>query len=398
MPVGLKDQKVNLKCKVKRNSLTCYFFFFDRVIMFLGSDMMAKVGKKKNKNKVILIVTLVLIGLALLLGAFLVQKLSHKKQNNIESNSNEEVKEEAPKPQLKIINPDSNSRNIAVMYNNISTVWGYQSGLEDAYLVYEMLVEGGYTRLMAIFKDKKLDRIGSIRSSRPYFLDFALENDALYVHFGASDQALSDIKKLDVNNINLMNYNAGYWRDRSLGLAMEHTAFTSTDRLETGFKKYGYRLTTTSKPVLNYSVDEIDLSTMPGAISATSIFIDYSASRNTSYIYDSVNKVYLRSQGTAKKSYQHIDGVTKKQYTAKNIITYKLATKTIDKKGRQQMDTFGGGSGYFITNGYAVPISWEKNSRSSKTIYRYMNGKEIEVNDGNTYIQIQPSTEELVIK
>ena len=57
-----------------------------------------------------------------------------------------------------------------------------------------MLVEGGYTRLMAIYKDAKTERIGSVRSSRPYFLDFALENDALYVHFGASEQALADIK------------------------------------------------------------------------------------------------------------------------------------------------------------------------------------------------------------
>ena len=357
--------------------------------------MMAKVGKKKNKNKVILIVTLVLIGLALLLGAFLVQKLSHTKQNNPESNSNEEVKEEAPKPQLKIINPDSNSRNIAVMYNNISTVWGYQSGLEDAYLVYEMLVEGGYTRLMAIFKDKNLDRIGSVRSSRPYFLDFALENDALYVHFGASDQALSDIKKLGVNNINLMNYNAGYWRDRSLGLATEHTAFTSTDRLETGFKKYGYRLTTTSKPVLNYSVDELDMQTKEGAIPANKVSIKYSSSATTSYEYDAENKNYKRSvNGEA-----HIDYVTKKQYTAKNIITYQVSNDTIsgDAKGRQNLNNIGSGKGYYISEGYAIPITWEKKTRGGKTVYKTLDGKELQVNDGNTYIQIQPMNQTLSI-
>ena len=58
----------------------------------------------------------------------------------------------------------------------------------------------------------------------------------------------------------------------------------------------------------------------------------------------------------------------------------------------------GSGDGYFITNGYAVPITWEKESRSSQTVYRYKNGKEIKVNDGNTYIQIQPLGETLTIE
>ena len=109
----------------------------------------------------------------------------------------EEVKTEAPEatpepevPKVQIIDLDSKSRNIAVMINNIRTVWGYQSGLQDAYLVYEMIVEGGYTRLMAVYKDKMPERIGSVRSARPYYLDYALENDALYIHFGGSDQAL----------------------------------------------------------------------------------------------------------------------------------------------------------------------------------------------------------------
>ena len=50
----------------------------------------------------------------------------------------------------------------------------------------------------------------------------------------------------------------------------------------------------------------------------------------------------------------------------------------------------GTGTGYYITNGYAVPITWTKTSRSAQTIYKYIDGTEITVNDGNTFIQIQP--------
>ena len=151
----------------------------------------------------------------------------------IESDDNDEVKVSTPKKEIKIINLKSNTRPYAVMINNISTVWGYQCGLDDAYIVYEIIVEGGYTRLMALFKDKDLNRIGSVRSSRHYFLDYALENDAIYVHFGWSPQAESAMSKLGVNNINFMSY-SGYERDYSLGLATEHTAFTSTSKINSG--------------------------------------------------------------------------------------------------------------------------------------------------------------------
>ena len=87
-----------------------------------------------------------------------------------------------------------------------------------------------------------------------------------------------------------------------------------------------------------------------------------------------------------------MDYVTKKQYTTKNIITYKLPNSTIsgDQKGRQDVDTVGSGEGYYISEGYATPITWEKTCRSCKTIYKYSDGKELKVNDGNTWIQIQP--------
>ena len=356
--------------------------------------------KRKLKKKRIAKVFVFFLLLLFLGGTIYFLPKTLAKQEDKKPKEEQPVEEEKPQEvkKIKIVNEDSTSRNIAVMYNNISTVWGYQSGLQDAYLVYEMLVEGGYTRLMAIFKDATTERIGSVRSSRPYFLDYALENDALYIHFGASEQALSDISTLGVNNINGMTYSAGFWRDRTLGLATEHTAFTSMELIQKGIQKYDYRTTTEMPLLLQYNVDEIDLSSKKGAIVANKVFIEYSGSRSTTFEYDVVNKVYLRSQGTAKANYEHVDYVTKKQYTAKNIITYQIPTKTIDAKGRQAMTTTGGGSGYYITDGYAVPITWEKQRRGSQTIYRYLNGEEIDVNDGNTYIEIQPVDKTLTIE
>lgn len=349
-----------------------------------------------KKTKIILwsILVVLLIALVVLFFVFGTGKkdLANKQEEEVQTEESEATPEpEVPK--VQIIDLDSKSRNIAVMINNIRTVWGYQSGLQDAYLIYEMIVEGGYTRLMAIYKDKMPERIGSVRSARPYYLDYALENDALYIHFGGSDQALSDVRTLGIQNVNFL-YDSGFWRDRSLGLATEHTAFTSMENINQQVSKKGYRTTTDASPVFHYSAVDVDLASHGTVMSANRVYIDYSGSRNTSFDYDPINKVYYRSQnGVAHKDY-----ITGNQYTAKNIITYQVRNYSLDSYGRQALDNIGSGKGYYITNGQAVEITWEKESRGEKTVYRYMDGTEIELNDGNTYVEIQPLGRTLTIE
>ena len=290
---------------------------------------------------------------------------------------------------LEIVDVNSKTRPIAVMINNHNQARPYHSGLNEANIVYEMIVEGGITRMMAIFKDKNTARIGSVRSSRHYFLDYALENDAIYVHFGWSPEAESDISLLGVNNVNGL-YDLGFWRDNELPIDYEHRALTSIENIKNVMSFRGYRTEYNSNDVLeeqllNYSIDEVNISGSEDSIVANNISVPYSGYMTSSYKYDPVNKYYLRfANGEAHN-------VTKEQYHFKNIIVINVRNYTIDNYGRQGLDNIGSGNGYYITDGYARPITWEKSSRSSKTVYKYLDGEEITVNDGNTFIQIQPT-------
>lgn len=296
---------------------------------------------------------------------------------------------------LQIVDEDSTSRNYAVMINNHSQARINHAGLQDAYIVYEAIVEGGITRMMAIFKDKTTTRIGSVRSARHYFLDYALENDAIYVHFGWSPQAQKDVRNLGINNMNGL-YDNIFWRDYSLGVAQEHTAFTKMESIKNYAVKKGYRTTSDKKLLLNYNVDEVNINSREGAIPANQIDITYSSYITTSYTYDVENKVYLRSiNGTPHMTSD--ENKVKQQVKTKNIIIADINNYTIDNYGRQTLENIGSGDGYYITNGYAVPIKWYKSSRDSQTIYRYLDGTEIEVNDGNTYIQLRPINQTLNI-
>lgn len=305
-------------------------------------------------------------------------------------------KEKKEEKKLKIVDLSSNTRPYAVMINNHPSARQNHAGLQDAYLIYEMIVEGGMTRYMAVFKDKDTAKIGSVRSSRHYFLDYAMENDAMYVHWGWSPQAQSDISTYGINNINGLTYEGKYFfRDKSLNVAYEHTGFTKMEMLKKAATDLNYRTTTNQDLLLNYSVDEIDLSGKENALVANNVKIAYSSSVVTSYVYDSEAKVYKRFVNGK----EHTDAVTNNQYTAKNIITYQIKNSTItnDPKGRQEFDNVGEGTGYYITDGYAVKIKRKKTSRFAQTVYMYEDGTEITVNDGNTYIQIQPESQNLTI-
>ncbi len=293
-------------------------------------------------------------------------------------------KKENNKEEKSITTFSGTDRPIAVMIDNHKSAMP-QSGLNDAYIVYEMIVEGGETRLMALFKGKTLDKIGPIRSSRHYFLDYALENDAIYVHYGWSPQAQSDITKLGVNNVNgLVESTSDFWRAKDK--SAPHNAVSATKNILSIAEAKGYNLKSDKKSVLNYVAEDINLESEQVA---NKFSIKYSDYNTVSYTYDSEAKKYLRYSRKTKQ----VDWDTKEEVFAKNIIITFVKNTTLndgENKGRQTLDNIGTRDGYYITNGKAIKIKCEKKSRKEQTIYKDLQGNEIKVNDGNTFIQICP--------
>ena len=351
--------------------------------------------KKIFKNKKLLLVIGILLALLVagVSAAIVLTKDDNKTYEKENKNNNDKQKEEVKEAKkVQIVNEYTTSRPYAVMINNINVARPLQSGLQDAYIIYEIIVEGGITRYMALFLDQDTERIGSVRSARHYYLDYALENDAIYVHHGQSEYAQSDFGKLGIDRIVVDNSKTG-WRDKSLKVSSEHTLFTSIEKLNKGIGKK--RTTRNNDLLLDYSADSLDLASIKDSKVANTVDIRYSNATKSSYEYDAENKVYKRSvNGKA-----HTDYVTKEQYTFKNIITYQVENTKIsgDNYKRQNLNNIGSGTGYYISEGYAVPITWEKTSRKAQTIYKLMDGTELKVNDGNTFIQIQPKGESLNI-
>ena len=139
-----------------------------------------------------IVVIMIVVG-----GVFAATKLKAK-EVIAEPETEEIAKEVSKEPNIKIFN--GNDRPIAFMIDN-NVKAQPQSAVNNAYIVYEIIVEGNETRLMAVFKGATEDVVGPMRSSRHYFLDYAMENDAIYAHLGLSPQAEADMKLYKINNI-----------------------------------------------------------------------------------------------------------------------------------------------------------------------------------------------------
>lgn len=350
---------------------------------------------KKNGTKILIILLVLIILVAgVILGIKVFKKDTTPQAVNKEGKEQEQQTEVK---KLQIVDEESKSRPYAVMINNNHSAWP-QCGIQDAYIVYEIIAEGGITRMMALYKDQDTAKIGSIRSARHYFIDYAQENDAIFVHWGGSPQAYTRLSSSSIDNMDGISLEGSvFFRDTSLNRDYEHTGFTSMENVKEYAEQKGYTRDTNKDLLLNYSVDEINMAELEGSQPATSIEIEYSYYHTTSYEYDEENKTYKRSMS----GQPNIDLETDEQYTAKNIIIYEVRNYTIndgENKGRQELDNIGSGSGYLITGGYAVPITWEKSSHSEQTVYKYTNGEEIVVNDGNTFIQICPMNSDITIE
>lgn len=313
-----------------------------------------------------------------------------KKDNKKETTKKEpEVKVEE---KIKIIDMDSKTRPYAVVINNYPSATKVQSGLQQAYMIYEIPIEGGMSRSVALYKDVTDVKLGTIRSARQNHIDYVLENDAIFVHFGWNYKAQADIGSLGINYIDGNSSDpTPFWRENPLGLATEHTVYTNLSKVISYNKNTKkYRTTTDAKPPLKYTTDEVDLSKSEDAKVANNITIPY-GSVNVGYTYDTNTKRYKRYVNGGA----HTDYFTKQHYDCKNIIVLSVGIGYLSGHGDMagnsylNINNIGSGSGYYITNGYARKITWSKESRGAQTKYKYADGTEVEINDGNTWVMIK---------
>lgn len=306
---------------------------------------------------------------------------------------------ETPSPILENINPltgqsgynpeAKGKRPVAVMVNNLKDALP-QYGIEQADILYEIVVEGGITRLMAVYPDfTDVPNVCTVRSCRYYYPILAYGMDAIYLHWGADSTIATDtLKRLKIDNID--GYYSGYElvffrdEDRMDTYAIEHTGYLKGDTLPYAIDKLNIRTDidkANSGTAFKFR-DENSPKSPDGEV-CNSAVLNFSDKYFSTFEYDKERNVYTKLHSGSP----HMDGVTGNQLSYTNVFV--LKTTVSQRPSSILMDVgLTGGTGYYISNGVSQEIIWEKPTEASPILYSDLNGEELEVNTGKSYIGI----------
>ena len=273
-------------------------------------------------------------------------------------------------------------RPAAVMVNNIKAAWDVQTGLAKADIIYETYVEGGITRLMAVFKDAaNMPEIGCVRSARYSYVDLAAGHDALYIHAGMDTKYCKDrMSDLGVEDLDLLtNLDPAAYRLKN-GKATEHTLYTSGKKLAENWKK-GQRLELKGeeKPWLSFLPPEEPAA--PGDGVCGELEVPFSSQYTAGFSYDPDTQKYRKSQsGNAS-----IDYKTEERVQVKNILVLYAPVEDFSD-GEHVKTELTGGEGLYVSQGGYANITWSKAAADAPIRIEAAGGGDVQVNAGNTWV------------
>lgn len=293
---------------------------------------------------------------------------------------------------------DAGTYPVVVMIDNSPEARAFHAGLAEALVVYETLAEGGSTRLEALFAGApKAERIGPVRSSRPYFVQIAAGWGAFYWHSGGSPEGLALIKNMkatgeltDLNEISGLG-TIYLWRDKSL--AAPHNLFTSGQKISQALADFELKTLPEGKLTWQWEKDDNDKKSKNQASRAqgpaTEIKVEFSPGMvfNPSYAYDQSSELYQRSlAGKPHKDYN-----TAKQLAGANVIVQKVPSEAALPSGYERVDIniIGEGEAWFFRDGQVFIGRWKKIAPAAQTEW-LLNGKPYILKRGQTWVEIVP--------
>ncbi|MDU2241593.1 MAG: DUF3048 domain-containing protein [Paenibacillus sp.] len=274
-------------------------------------------------------------------------------------------------------------RPLAIMINNAPAARP-QSGLIDADVVYEVLAEGGVTRLVSIFHSQADNaKIGPIRSIRPYMIDLGESYHGVLVHAGASNDAYAVLQRQHKEDLDeITNAGSFFWRDKSR--KAPHNLYSNVEKLLEGAAKRGYATEDETVPsYVFYKDDEHPDSTE----TANNVEIKFQLDNyRVSYEYDATAGVYKRSINGEP----HTDLETGDPITAANVIVMGADHQVLDDVGRLDVELSLGGEAVLFQEGKVIRAEW---IRKEGDIIRFIKDNvELPMMPGQTFIHIVPNT------
>lgn len=264
------------------------------------------------------------------------------------------------------------------------------SDLSEARVVYEAPVEGNITRFLALYTENQaVEKVGPIRSARPYFVDWTREyGDMMYAHVGGSPTALDYIEEVKINDMD--QFSKGWYFWRSENRSQPHNVYTSSNLWQQALDEYSdlYKdkdyegWSFANKEECNTKEEAVTSTDSSDCLSSADITFT-SPGHEVRWEYNSSTDKYERFQSGAMHRDKNGDAIT-----ADTVAIQYVDTEVIDKVGRLDMSTTGTGKAAILMKGRKTEGEWKKESRSSRTKFFGSEGSELSLQPGKIWIEV----------
>ncbi|MBR5669480.1 DUF3048 domain-containing protein [Candidatus Saccharibacteria bacterium] len=264
-----------------------------------------------------------------------------------------------------------------------------QSGLKDAGIVIESLAEGGISRFMGIFQESQPQYIGPVRSVRMAYVELAKPYHCSIAHAGGATNAVNLIRNNSgFRDIDQFFNDSTYRRIRSRG--SPHNLYTSFEKIDALNYKKGYR----SSEFKGFARTPVNAEPETPEKVATKIKITMSGPLyNPVYTYDKNTNKYLRAHESGGPHYDIMESGVKTQHAPDVVIAMKVTAYTRATESKySDYTTTGIGDAYIFQNGGVISARWERKDADSELRFVDTSGNDIQLNRGQTWISLYPST------
>ena len=262
-----------------------------------------------------------------------------------------------------------------------------QVGIAKADIIYEAAVEGGMTRLLALYSDyAHMADIGPVIDSRAYFFDFARAHDAIFVQAGSSSYGKTAQKEDGIDCIDAVigDMSPTFRRDETLVAERGHSSSIVAvgNQVFDKIKQNGIRVENNVKTSLTMNFSEYYSDYSLDGDACVKLTVPYSTSMAPYFEYSTITNTYTRYQyGDVHKDN---DG-TPLRFT--NILVLFTEHSVVNStSGEMDIITTGSGSGYYICGGKYIPITWERESADVPFRYYQANKQELKICRGKTFV------------
>lgn len=277
-------------------------------------------------------------------------------------------------------------RPMAIMINNIKDSLP-QYGIAGADIIFEIPVESGITRMMALWGDyTQIPEVCSVRSCRYYYPVFAAGFDAVYFHVGASTSGNEMLAELGIDRFDGISYGEYIFaRDpqRLEQYALEHTMYVKGQNIPSAMEEEGMRTDLEEKyqlPVFDFRLPQDMQSNTDEA--CEKLTVHFSDEYYSTFTYHAEEGLYYKEHS----GQPHMVQDTGTQLAFTNVFV--LETDIGSKDGYLKEVDCTGGTGYYISNGTMQEIRWQKKDAFDRLRLTDTDGNELKVNAGKSFIGV----------